>query len=190
MPISQPALEEAIRAAIPCDHLEVIDDSNGCGENYAVLVVSSAFEGKTTLNRHRFSVCSCFCHVLSSENVALVNEVLKEEISQMHAFSQVRQWVLSSLSRCLNSSAENIHTKAVWSILSQAEGMIHLRTIKKGLEQVGVRREQRWRGIDYCALCPTGCIALALLGDVILRVKGAQEDSDIFVVGKIDRGLN
>jgi stress-induced morphogen len=57
MPISQAALEEAIRAAIPCDHLEVIDDSNGCGENYAVLVVSSAFEGKTTLNRHRFSAC-------------------------------------------------------------------------------------------------------------------------------------
>jgi stress-induced morphogen len=58
MPISQSALEDAIRAAIPCDHLEVLDESNGCGENYAVVVVSAEFEGKTTLNRHRFSAYS------------------------------------------------------------------------------------------------------------------------------------
>jgi stress-induced morphogen len=58
MPISQSTLEDAIRAAIPCDHLEVLDESNGCGENYAVVVVSTEFEGKTTLNRHRFSAYS------------------------------------------------------------------------------------------------------------------------------------
>jgi hypothetical protein len=55
MPISQDALEAAIRNALPVAHLEVTDESSGCGENYAVLVVSDAFEGKTTLFRHRFS---------------------------------------------------------------------------------------------------------------------------------------
>jgi hypothetical protein len=55
MPISQATLEEAIRAAIPCQHLVIEDTSNGCGENYAILVVSESFEGKTTLARHRWS---------------------------------------------------------------------------------------------------------------------------------------
>ncbi|EIW56719.1 bola-like protein [Trametes versicolor FP-101664 SS1] len=71
MPISAATLETAIRAAIPVTHLDIEDTSNGCGENYAVFVVSEAFEGKNTLARHRF-----------------INEVLKNEIAQMHAFSQ------------------------------------------------------------------------------------------------------
>jgi len=71
MPISLSDLENAIRAAIPVTHLEIFDESSGCGENYAIVVVSEAFEGKTTLARHRF-----------------INEVLKNEIAQMHAFSQ------------------------------------------------------------------------------------------------------
>ena len=33
-------LESAIRTAIPVAHLDIIDQSNGCGENYAILVVS------------------------------------------------------------------------------------------------------------------------------------------------------
>jgi len=32
---------------------EIIDTSNGCGENYAVIIVSEQFEGKMTLARHR-----------------------------------------------------------------------------------------------------------------------------------------
>ncbi|KAH9837812.1 bola protein [Rhodofomes roseus] len=71
MPISRDHLEGAIRSAIPIIHLDIIDQSNGCGENYAVFVVSPAFEGKNTLARHRF-----------------INEVLKDQIAQMHAFSQ------------------------------------------------------------------------------------------------------
>ncbi|TBU21667.1 bola protein [Dichomitus squalens] len=71
MPISATDLESAIRAAIPVVHLEIEDTSNGCGENYEVFVVSPAFEGKNTLARHRF-----------------INEVLKDQIAQMHAFSQ------------------------------------------------------------------------------------------------------
>lgn len=40
MPISAATLETAIRAAIPVTHLDIEDTSNGCGENYAVFVVS------------------------------------------------------------------------------------------------------------------------------------------------------
>ncbi|CAG7851073.1 SubName: Full=Uncharacterized protein {ECO:0000313/EMBL:CCA72194.1} [Serendipita indica DSM 11827] len=80
MPVQQADLEAAIRAAIdPIDHLEIIDVSSGCGENYAVVVVSPAFEGKLTLARHRW-----------------INEILKTQIAQMHAFSQKtftpKQW--------------------------------------------------------------------------------------------------
>ncbi|KIM77428.1 hypothetical protein PILCRDRAFT_825391 [Piloderma croceum F 1598] len=71
MPINLVDLEAAIRDAVPVAHLEVEDQSSGCGENYAIILVSEAFEGKNTLARHRF-----------------VNEVLKAEIAQMHAFSQ------------------------------------------------------------------------------------------------------
>jgi stress-induced morphogen len=90
MPISQSALEEAIRAAIPCTHLEVIDESSGCGDKYAVLVVSDAFAGKTTLARHRFSQFGLARRLLEVRlNDLSVNEVLKKEIAEIHAFSQV-----------------------------------------------------------------------------------------------------
>ncbi|KAJ3769837.1 bola protein [Lentinula raphanica] len=65
-------LEAAIRSALPVSHLEIEDQSNGCGESYAIVLVSEAFEGKNTLARHRF-----------------VNDLLKAQIAQMHAFSQV-----------------------------------------------------------------------------------------------------
>lgn len=38
--IATAELESAIRSAIPVSHLEIIDQSSGCGENYAILVVS------------------------------------------------------------------------------------------------------------------------------------------------------
>ncbi|ESK85631.1 bola-like protein [Moniliophthora roreri MCA 2997] len=71
MPINIQDLEAAIRNGIPVSHLEIEDQSNGCGENYAIVLVSEVFEGKNTLARHRF-----------------VNELLKDQIAQMHAFSQ------------------------------------------------------------------------------------------------------
>ncbi|KAF8130324.1 bola protein [Boletus edulis] len=71
MPVKVEELEQAIRDAFPVSHLEIEDKSSGCGENYSILLVSEAFEGKTTLARHR-----------------LINETLKTNIAQMHAFSQ------------------------------------------------------------------------------------------------------
>ncbi|KAF9463300.1 bola protein [Collybia nuda] len=79
MPINTIELENAIRKVLAISHLEIVDQSSGCGDNYAVLLVSDVFEGKSTLARHR-----------------MVNELLKDEIAQMHAFSQktytTKQW--------------------------------------------------------------------------------------------------
>ncbi|PPQ80460.1 hypothetical protein CVT26_003928 [Gymnopilus dilepis] len=79
MPIDTIALEKAIKRAIPVTHLEIEDQSSGCGDNYAIVLVSEVFEKKTTLQRHR-----------------MVNELLKDQIAQMHAFSQKtytpKQW--------------------------------------------------------------------------------------------------
>lgn len=40
MPINLVDLEAAIRNAVPVAHLDVQDQSNGCGENYAIILVS------------------------------------------------------------------------------------------------------------------------------------------------------
>ncbi|KAI9439465.1 bola protein [Russula earlei] len=71
MPVTAGEIEQAIREAIPITHVEVEDNSSGCGEKYAVLIVSKEFEGKTTLARHR-----------------MVNQLLKSQIAQIHAFTQ------------------------------------------------------------------------------------------------------
>ena len=40
MPVNLADLEAAIRTAFPISHLEIEDQSSGCGENYAIVVVS------------------------------------------------------------------------------------------------------------------------------------------------------
>ncbi|KZT58236.1 bola-like protein [Calocera cornea HHB12733] len=73
--VAQSEIESTLRAALPkLAHMEIQDQSSGCGENYYVLVVSDDFEGLITLKRHR-----------------LVNEILRKQIAEMHAFSQVRR---------------------------------------------------------------------------------------------------
>lgn len=71
MPVTPGELETAIRAALQVTHIEVEDNSSGCGESFGVLIVSKDFEGKTTLARHK-----------------MVNEALKAQIAQIHAFTQ------------------------------------------------------------------------------------------------------
>eukprot|EP00842_Homolaphlyctis_polyrhiza_P006628 jgi/Hompol1/6967/HPOL_000870-RA len=55
--------------------LEITDTSDGCGQSYEVVIVSAAFEGKSLLQRHR-----------------MVNDAAKDEIAQIHAFSQVKTY--------------------------------------------------------------------------------------------------
>ncbi|KAI5993822.1 bola protein [Pisolithus orientalis] len=71
MPTTREDLEKAIHDSFRVSHLEIEDQSSGCGANYAIVLVSEDFEGKLSLAKHR-----------------MVNEALKEQISQMHAFSQ------------------------------------------------------------------------------------------------------
>ena len=40
MPVLADEIEQTLRASIPITHLEIIDQSSGCGESYAVFVVS------------------------------------------------------------------------------------------------------------------------------------------------------
>jgi stress-induced morphogen len=40
MPVTPEELEAAIRAVIPVTHVQVEDNSSGCGENYTVTIVS------------------------------------------------------------------------------------------------------------------------------------------------------
>lgn len=51
--------------------VQVEDMSGGCGQAFAVIIVSDVFKGKNKLMRHR-----------------LVNTALKEEIAEIHAFTQ------------------------------------------------------------------------------------------------------
>lgn len=116
MPVSAATLETAIKRAIPVSHLEIRDDSDGCGDKYTVLIVSEVrqfssfiefcldfytdiskiFAGKTTLARHRLGkyILSCRARAPLVQRLtsisSTVNELLKEQITQVHAFSQVR----------------------------------------------------------------------------------------------------
>lgn len=70
--VTQAELEAAIHREIGnIATLLVSDVSGGCGQAYDVVIVSDVFQGLTTLKRHR-----------------LVNDRLRAEIAQMHAFSQ------------------------------------------------------------------------------------------------------
>ncbi|CAH4030617.1 bolA-like protein 2 [Pieris brassicae] len=72
-------IKEKLTKELDAVHVEVIDDSDGCGAKFSVLVVSDKFQGKPLLARHK-----------------LVNSVLQEELKTIHAFSQkaltVEQW--------------------------------------------------------------------------------------------------
>jgi stress-induced morphogen len=40
MPIIADEIEQTLRSTIPITHLEIIDESSGCGESYSIFVVS------------------------------------------------------------------------------------------------------------------------------------------------------
>ncbi|XP_065892656.1 bolA-like protein 2 [Dysidea avara] len=69
--ITAEALKEKLTTKLEATHVEVADVSDGCGYKFEVVVVSSQFEGKPLLQRHR-----------------LVNSCLEEELKTIHAFSQ------------------------------------------------------------------------------------------------------
>lgn len=72
-------LKEKLTTGLDAVHVEVTDESDGCGAKFSCLIVSDKFQGKPLLARHR-----------------LVNSILQEELKEIHAFTQktltVDQW--------------------------------------------------------------------------------------------------
>lgn len=71
MLLTAEGLEQIIAERLNATVVKVEDMSGGCGQAFAVVIVSSVFSGKNKLARHR-----------------LVNTALKEEIAGIHAFTQ------------------------------------------------------------------------------------------------------
>ncbi|ODV85100.1 hypothetical protein CANARDRAFT_199509 [[Candida] arabinofermentans NRRL YB-2248] len=65
------SFSKIIKERLQAVEVEVQDMSGGCGQAFAVIIVSDVFSGKNKLMRHR-----------------MVNAALKDEISQIHAFTQ------------------------------------------------------------------------------------------------------
>jgi len=68
---SESYLQDKLTKGLEADFVEVVDQSDGCGGKFDAIIVSSKFEGKALLARHR-----------------LVNSVLEEELKTIHAFTQ------------------------------------------------------------------------------------------------------
>lgn len=71
MPVSQEHIENKLQTELQPEYLKVEDFSDGCGMKYHVLVVAKKFEGMSLLQRQR-----------------LVNEILKDEMNEIHALTQ------------------------------------------------------------------------------------------------------
>lgn len=72
MELSAHYLREKLQRDLEAEHVEVEDTTpNRCATSFRVLVVSTKFEGKPLLQRHR-----------------LVNECLSQELPHIHAFEQ------------------------------------------------------------------------------------------------------
>lgn len=71
MSLTAESLKSIIQERLEASLVQVEDMSGGCGQAFAVVIVSPLFKGKNKLMRHR-----------------LVNNALKEEIAAIHAFTQ------------------------------------------------------------------------------------------------------
>ncbi|OBA23745.1 bola-like protein [Metschnikowia bicuspidata var. bicuspidata NRRL YB-4993] len=64
-------LKDIISERLEAPLVQVEDMSGGCGQAFAVIIVTPKFQGKNKLMRHR-----------------MVNTALKTEIASIHAFTQ------------------------------------------------------------------------------------------------------
>lgn len=71
MSLTSDSLKQIIQERLEASFVQVEDMSGGCGQAFAVIIVSTKFQGKNKLMRHR-----------------LVNGALKDEIASIHAFTQ------------------------------------------------------------------------------------------------------
>ncbi|KAH3684177.1 hypothetical protein WICPIJ_004820 [Wickerhamomyces pijperi] len=71
MSLNSESLKQIIQTRLPTTEVYVSDMSGGCGQAFSVIIISTSFEGLNKLKRSR-----------------LINGLLKEEISAIHAFTQ------------------------------------------------------------------------------------------------------
>ncbi|XP_073845833.1 bolA-like protein 2 [Musca autumnalis] len=64
-------LEEKLAKELEAKYVHAVDESDGCGGKFSVVIVSEKFKGLKMLQKHR-----------------MVNNVLAEELKEIHAFSQ------------------------------------------------------------------------------------------------------
>lgn len=64
-------LEEKLKKELGAEYVKAVDESDGCGAKFNVIVVSESFSGKTPLQKHR-----------------MVHKALAEELPHIHAFTQ------------------------------------------------------------------------------------------------------
>ena len=68
---SEEYIKNKLKESLEAEHVEVVDQSDGCGGKFEAVIVAAQFEGRGLLARHR-----------------LVNTALAEELKTIHAFSQ------------------------------------------------------------------------------------------------------
>ncbi|XP_026670974.1 bolA-like protein 2 isoform X2 [Ceratina calcarata] len=54
MTYTESYIKSKLTEGLNASHVEVTDESDGCGAKFSVTIVSSAFEGKPLLQRHRY----------------------------------------------------------------------------------------------------------------------------------------
>jgi len=67
-PVSSTVLQDKIRAALHASLVEAVDESDGCGAKFSILVVSNKFVGMPYIDRQR-----------------AVHEAIKDELPRIHA---------------------------------------------------------------------------------------------------------
>ncbi|XP_029166006.1 protein BOLA2 [Nylanderia fulva] len=70
MSYSEEYIKNKVTDELKTLHVEVVDQSDGCGAKFSIVVVSELFQGKPIVQRHR-----------------LVHGVLKEELKTIHAIT-------------------------------------------------------------------------------------------------------
>jgi stress-induced morphogen len=75
MAVTKEIMETTLTNKLQPIYLNVLDTSGGCGTSFAVEIVSSQFDGKRSLDRHR-----------------MVNSALAEELKGIHALSLKMTW--------------------------------------------------------------------------------------------------
>ncbi|XP_054723059.1 bolA-like protein 2 [Uloborus diversus] len=68
---TQQYIEDKLKKELDTVFVSVEDLSDGCGAKFNAIIVSPKFDGVALLQRHR-----------------MVNEILKEEMNSIHAFTQ------------------------------------------------------------------------------------------------------